>query len=237
MNTQIGATGGRPAHHARRPAFWRQVLAGTAIAMLAFCAFAGAASAQASSVGTLKAELSKTRPDTLVLKWNGTVGAPMAAQIKREFDRYRGQTRRVVLTIRSGGGNVAEGEKVIQVLRDIKRTHQLETAVAQGNICGSMCVFIYIQGDIRRGALTSTWLFHEISQTDPKTGNITKLDRVGWDRLISKYLEPAGVSKAWIASIKAEVTKSDIWRTGNDLVQAKSGIITKPLGNHIPRKI
>ena len=67
------------------------------------------------------------------------------------------------------GGSVAEGERVIDVLRQIKATHQLETVVAPGDVCASMCVFIYVQGQKRLGALTSSWLFHEVSHMDPIT--------------------------------------------------------------------
>ena len=80
------------------------------------------------------------------------------------------------------------------MLRQIKSTHQLETVVAQGDVCASMCVFIYVQGQKRFGALTSSWLFHEVSHTDPVTKQTTKLDRAAWERLVDKYFLPAGVS-------------------------------------------
>src|SRR5262245_40067709 len=96
--------------------------------------------------GELRVEQPKPGSGTLVRAWRAKVGQPMAAQIKEAFERHRNQGTRVVLTLDSGGGSVAEGERVIEVLRHIKETHRLVTAVAQGQKCGSMCVFIYVQG-------------------------------------------------------------------------------------------
>ncbi len=99
-----------------------------------------------------------------------------------------------------------------------------------------MCVFIYIQGQKRHGALTSAWLFHEVSRRDPVTKQIT-LDRAAWERLVDKYFPPAGVSEDWTAKMKQLTVESDYWQTGGDLIQANSGIIHVPLGNQKPRNI
>jgi hypothetical protein len=99
-----------------------------------------------------------------------------------------------------------------------------------------MCVFIYVQGQVRYGALTSTWLFHETSFTDPITKQITRLDRPSWERLVAKYFPPAGVSEQWIANMKPQTVKSNYWQTGADLIQSNSGIIHKPLGNRTHRR-
>ena len=132
---------------------------------------------------------------------------------------------------------MAEGERVIEVLRQIKATHELETVVAQGDVCASMCVFIYVQGQKRFGALTSSWLFHEVSHMDPVTKQTTKLDRAAWERLVDKYLRPAGVSDAWIADLKPRTVDSDYWQTGSDLIQSNSGIIHEPLANQTARVV
>ena len=140
-----------------------------------------------------------------------------------------------MLILDSGGGSVAEGERVIDVLGRIKQTHQLMTAVDHGQKCGSMCVFIFVQGHERVGALTSAWLFHEVSRLDPKTKQITMLNRPRWEHLIDKYFRPAGISEAWIADMKQYTFESDYWQTGADLIQSSSGIINKSLGNQRPR--
>src|SRR5262249_37626074 len=119
--------------------------------------------------GELKVSLSSTRANTVLLSWTGPVMAPMASQIRDAFETRKGQASRFLLRVSSYGGSVAEGERVIEVLRRIKATHELETTVLQGDVCASMCVFIYVQGQKRYGALTSSWLFHEVSHTDPVT--------------------------------------------------------------------
>src|SRR5206468_11175495 len=127
------------------------------------------------------------------------------------FGSRKRQATRMVLRINSHGGSVAEGERVIEVLRQIKSTHDLETIVTQGDVCASMCVFIYVQGQKRYGALTSSWLFHEVSHMDPVTKQTTRLDRPAWERLVDKYLLPAGVSAQWIAALKPRTVHSDYW--------------------------
>ena len=163
--------------------------------------------------------------------------APMANQIRDAFESRKGQATRFVLRIASYGGSVAEGERVIEVLRQIKSTHQLETIVAQGDVCASMCVFIYVQGQKRFGALTSSWLFHEVSHMDPVTKQTTRLDRAAWERLVDKYLRPAGVSDTWIAELKPRTINSDYWQTGADLIRSNSGIIHEPLANQTARLV
>lgn len=185
--------------------------------------------------GELRIGASTSHPDALVLHWTGKIAAPMARQIESAFEQRKGQATRVVLTLASGGGSVSEGERVISVLRKIKQTHRLQTVVNHGQMCGSMCVFIYVQGDRRTAALTSTWLFHETARQDGK--RIISLNRELWERLVDDYWVPAGVSSAWIAKIKPLTIRSDYWQTGADLVNEDSGIIHEALGNQRPRVI
>ena len=177
-------------------------------------------------------------PDNTVvrLSWTGPIAAPMAQQIREVYEDRKQRATRFVLTLSSDGGSVAEGEGVIEVLRRIGTTHALETVVPQGEKCASMCVFIYLQGQKRYGALTSSWLFHEVSRRDPITKQTT-LDRSAWERLVDKYFRPAGVPEEWIANLKQRTVESDYWQTGADLVQSNSGIIHVPLGNQRARNV
>ena len=202
-------------------------------------AFASALVGQTMSANAQQGRLRIAASDpgtTVRLIWQGPVAAPMAEQIKEAFEGRRQQATRFVLMLSSGGGSVAEGERVIEVLRQIKNTHELETVVSQGEKCASMCVFIYLQGQKRYGALTSAWLFHEVARKDPITKQTT-LDRSAWERLVDKYFPPAGVSEQWIADLKQRTVESDYWQTGADLVQSNSGIIHTPLGNQKARNV
>jgi hypothetical protein len=50
---------------------------------------------------------------------------------------------RVVLFLYSAGGQVEEGDRVIE----IKHGHQLITVVLHGKLCASMCIPISLQGE------------------------------------------------------------------------------------------
>jgi hypothetical protein len=195
------------------------------------------ASAEEVGQGRLRVKGPTSGSNTVVMAWHGEIAAPMAAQISEAFEARKASATRFVLLLDSGGGSVAEGERAIDVLRRIKQTHELMTAVAHGHKCGSMCVFIFVQGHERVAALTSAWLFHEVSRMDPNTKRIINLNRPRWEQLIDKYFVPAGISEAWIADMKQYTFGSDYWQTGADLIQSSSGIITKPMGNQRPRQV
>ena len=227
---QIATTARRP------PSLLHAILAVVALTV-SLVAPGAPADALEAQHGSLKVSLSTTRVGTVLMTWNGPVAAPMASQIRDAFESRRGQATRFVFKISSYGGSVTEGERVIEVLRRIKATHELETAVTQGDVCASMCVFIYVQGQKRYGALTSSWLFHEVSHMDPVTQQTTALDRAAWERLVDKYFRPAGVSDAWIADLKPRTVASDYWQTGADLIRSNSGIIHEPLANQTARYV
>ncbi len=188
-------------------------------------------------VGSLTIEPPERTDGAIVMRWSGRVASPMAAQIRGAFEAHRDRGTRVVFKIYSGGGSVAEGERVIDVLREIRSTHSLETVVEQGGVCGSMCVFIYLQGQKRTAALSSLWLFHEVSHHDPKTHKIIRLDRPAWERLVVKYYSAAGVSSAWTERMKPLTVDVDYWQTGADLIRDNSGIVHVALGNQRDRLI
>jgi hypothetical protein len=213
---------------------FRTILSGLAI----IAGLVGAAPlALASDGGTLKVMAADASPDAIVMQWEGGIAKPMADQIRNAFEEHQGRAKRVVFRISSGGGSVAEGERVIRVLREIRRTHRLETVVDRGHRCGSMCVFIYLQGEHRVAALSSLWLFHEVSFHDPKTRQITRLDRPAWERLVDTYFGPAGVSHEWTERMKPLTVQSDYWQTGSDLANDRSGIFHAVLGNQRERLI
>src|SRR5262249_6779829 len=73
-------------------------------------------------------------------------------------------SQRVVLFLDSAGGQVDEGDRVIEVLKEIKQRHQLITVVPDGKLCASMCIPIFLQGEDRLAARASLWIFHEAAQ-------------------------------------------------------------------------
>lgn len=177
------------------------------------------------------------RSDTVFFVVSGKIAAPLAREIEQAFEKNKDQVRRIVLKLNSGGGSVAEGKRVIEVLQRIRATHELVTAVDAGRSCGSMCVFLYAQGHRRFAASASLWLFHEVSHKDSTTHRVNRLDRTGWLRLIDTYLIPAGVSPRWIADLKQHAFGSDYWRTGEALVRERSGLVLKLTSDEVKRHV
>lgn len=190
----------------------------------------------AENVPHLRAFLIK-QGNKLLIEWQGPVVNTMSDQIRQAFDKYKDQVQRVDFSLNSPGGSVKEGERVIAVLQDIKKTHSLLTAVTAGRRCGSMCVFIYAQGQKRLAAPASLWLFHEVSYMDPATKKIRKLDRAAWEVLVDKYLVPAGVSKDWLADVKSHTSGKDYWQSGESLIADNSNMITKALSDENRRVV
>jgi hypothetical protein len=190
-----------------------------------------------AAVGKLKLSKSRGHPEVLVMTWTGAVRPGMARAIRAAFDKHKDSFRVIKFVVDSGGGSVREGERVIDVLQDIKKTHRLYTGVLAGKRCGSMCVFIYIQGQKRYAAPASIWLFHEVSRTDKRTHKIYELDREQWERLIEKYWVPAGVNPAWIAEMKRHTFQTDYYQTGQNLLDHDSGIVHKALSDERKRQV
>lgn len=192
---------------------------------------------QRQTPGTLHIGRSKNDPDTTILAWNGSIFRPMAAQFEAAIGKYKGISKRFLIQLNSPGGSVPEGEKVIALLRDLKETHRVDTLVRAGWTCGSMCPFIFAQGQVRYGAPASTWLFHEISINDTRTGMPKHLDREMWLGLIDEYFVPAGLSPKWLEKMKTLAERSDLYVSGDSLLRHKSGLITKHIPDVLKRNI
>jgi hypothetical protein len=68
----------------------------------------------------------------------------MADDLRAALGKYGTTLNRVVLLLASAGGQVEEGDRVIN---EIKLRHQLITVVAHGKLCASMCIPIFLQGE------------------------------------------------------------------------------------------
>ena len=191
----------------------------------------------AHASGQLRLSKSRRHPEVLIMRWKGEVRRGMAEKIHAAFEKHKLSHSVIRLVIDSPGGSVREGERVIQVLQTIKATHRLSTVIMPGKRCGSMCVFIYVQGEKRFAAPASIWLFHEVSRSDKHTRKIYALDRGQWERLIEKYWLPAGVNPTWIAEMKQHTFQTDYYQTGKDLLQQHSGIVHKALSDELRRKV
>ncbi len=170
---------------------------------------------------------------TLYIDWSGPVVGGMADDLRAALDKYETVLDRVVLFLDSAGGQVEEGDRVIEVLNEIKLRHQLITVVLHGKLCASMCIPIFLQGHDRIAARASLWIFHEAAQW--QTSGEKRTDMPETWRLFRKYYLPAGVSMNWLKSIAPMIKEANLWQTGGDLISAKAGIIMHTLGDRTER--
>jgi hypothetical protein len=172
---------------------------------------------------------------TLYIDWSGPIVAGMAGDLRAALGRYGTVSQRVVLFLDSAGGQVEEGDRVIEVLNEIKLQRQLITVVPHGKLCASMCIPIFLQGEDRLAARASLWIFHEAAQRQANGQPRTDMAEA-W-RLFRKYYAPAGVSMHWLRRIAPMIKEADLWQTGGDLISAKTGIILHPLGDRTERAV
>jgi ATP-dependent protease ClpP protease subunit len=160
----------------------------------------------------------------LLIAWNGEVVEGMTEVLRGIFAVNKISSYRVILVLDSPGGAVEEGEMVIHLLQEIRKTHKLRTWVHHGSKCASMCIPIFLQGDERVAARDSAWGFHEAAVKLPNGKE--RVNQEETLRLFRRYYVQAGVSRPWLESILPEIRNSNLWRTGQDLAAAQSGIIT-----------
>ena len=55
------------------------------------------------------------------------------------------------------------------------------------------------------------------------------------EQMLKEFEAVDGISKRWLRRLRAKIKRADWWQTGNDLWEAKSGIITNVAGNSVPR--
>ncbi|MEM8628139.1 MAG: peptidase, partial [Pseudomonadota bacterium] len=117
-----------------------------------------------------------------------------------------------------------------RTLTDMQRTHLVDTVVQAGDRCASMCVPIYLQGDVRAASHYSQFMFHEVRLADPIDGKPQPIDpreqSVITDGFVARFLDRRGVSKQWLARTREKMRGRDYWTTGERLMAEKSGIVT-----------
>jgi len=162
---------------------------------------------------------------TLSIEWSGPISPGMADYLHTALDKYGAVSHRVILFLNSAGGRVDEGDRVIHVLDEAKQTHRLITVVPDGDLCASMCIPIFLQGDDRLAARTSNWIFHEAARQGANRKERTEETL----QLFDRYYVRAGVSVHWLKRIMPVIKRANLWQTGGDLISGNTGIVTSPL--------
>ncbi len=168
--------------------------------------------------------------DAVVLSWSSAVDAPMARRFEEAFAEHRDSASLFIIELNSPGGAIAEGKRIVQLLDRMKRTHEVETRVGAGDFCLSMCVPIFLKGDVRIAAPNARFMFHEPSSYDSFTGERTNEPqferRFVADRFFDRYFENSPMTPAWRAQLESDWVGRDVWKSGEDLWRENSGVLT-----------
>ncbi len=168
--------------------------------------------------------------EAVVFYWRSEVDVPMARRFEEGFDEWKGKSRRIIIDLHSPGGAIREGEAVLDVIKDMKRTHAVDTRVRAGRACYSMCVPIFLQGEQRSAARSARFMFHEPTAYDYFTGEEVKEPtfekRYVSNQFFNRYFVNSAMDPAWRDKLAAEWRGKDVFRTGQALMDEGSNIVT-----------
>lgn len=181
-------------------------------------------------------------PDRIVLGWSGPVQEPMSERIAAALDRYKADRRRLVLVLNSPGGSIDQGRKVVAAIRG--RDRAIDTLVQKAGVCASMCVPIFLAGTERIADPEAYFMFHQASlngsarekikrqqlsesETALLSQTVKAIETHVTDDFFRNDIGIRGVSKAWLAGMREKIPGRDIWMSGQQLVDERSGIIDR----------
>jgi len=174
--------------------------------------------------------LTRPQPGTLVMAWHQEIKLPMAKLMADAYAANEGKVRRIVIDLDSPGGSLNEGAAVIALIDRMKKAHEVDTRVTAGHECLSMCVPIFLQGQKRRAAPNSRWLFHAPRTVDYFSGKDIKTPRFEQryyaHSYFDTYFRDSPIDKAWLKRNAPKWQGRDVWRTGEQLYEERSNIIT-----------
>jgi ATP-dependent protease ClpP protease subunit len=174
------------------------------------------------------------RADHVLVRWTGDIERPMYNEIATAIGQRRGDPRPIVLVLGSLGGSVYEGGRVIELVREMQRTHAVDTHVETH--CGSMCVPIFLAGTRRTAAAKANFMFHEVrfrgrdgQQRTPQDKDLAPAERtriaLATDSLFRAYFEAPRVNRQWLTEMRRSIVGTDIWLKASELHKQGSGVI------------
>lgn len=167
--------------------------------------------------------------DVVILAWTGEVELPMHTLLVRAFEEWRTKSEHFLLQLNSPGGSVREGGDVVELLQRIKRTHTLDTYVASREICMSMCVPIFLQGNTRIAAPDARFMFHEPKRfyDDGSEAKGFSFEREALTRrFFTRYFTNSPMNANWRVQLEKDWLGKDIYKSGKQLVEENAGIVT-----------
>ena len=181
--------------------------------------------------GTVAVTYPQERPGTAIVAIRGKIEAPMARELKRGLDEMPTGIDTIVIDLNSPGGSLREGRKIIETIQPLERNHNVFTFVGSRGNCMSMCVPIFLATRERIAAANSRWMFHAPVRVDAFTGEEVSgpsFERNATTRwFLDRYFNTGQVNPAWARKMrKAVLDGKEVWRTGRQLQDEGSHIIT-----------
>lgn len=171
----------------------------------------------------------RERGDELVLEWLFPIMPPMTAHFARAFEEEGARAERIVIDLNSPGGLVDEGAALIDLIEEMKRTHEVETRVGRNRVCASMCVPVYLTGDIRTASPSARFMFHEPTAYDVVTEETIDRPeferRMDTERFFRRFIDPTGVSPDFARELRESVRGRDVWFTAEELVDRDVNVV------------
>jgi hypothetical protein len=187
----------------------------------------------------------RQEPNRVVMVWDGAVEPPMKQRFEDAFRALGNEPKRVLISWNSPGGRVDHGHEVFDVIQAAARVHYIDTTVDAGKICASMCVPLYLSGMERTAHPKARFMFHEvILKLKPEAERaVRELDRYSPGLASGAYKQAVGtftdrlfedgfeskVNNRWLANLRGRIKGRDVWLTGRQLVEEKSGVVDKLL--------
>src|SRR5262249_16811655 len=114
-------------------------------------------------------------------------------------------------------------------IKRMQQTRTVDTVVEGRRACASMCVPVYLAGAERTASPNARFMFHEVSFRDSFSDEVSKVPKeaIGraTDQFFERYLKGGGVDPRWLAQMREAIRGKDVWRTAEQLVDERAGIV------------
>jgi hypothetical protein len=136
----------------------------------------------------------------------------------------------VVLRVDRNGGDGSVGEEVVGLLAEIREKVTLETLVGDNDLCASMCIGVFAQGERRFASPASSWMFH---------GASTRMSNIPDPALTARYFSLFSAREVGAAFVDYLATSGyasapgGYWISGAELART-SNLISDLLPNWRP---
>lgn len=184
---------------------------------------------QGDNDGFLVIQPDPTNDSVVTFILSGPIHPPMFNNLSRAYAEWRSKAETIIIELDSPGGSVDEGDRIITLIKKMNRSHRVRTYVGPDGECLSMCVPIYLHGELRIASVSSTWMFHEPSAVDKFTGKQTFVyefeSRQSSQDSFLRYFKRSDMDPEWRENLRVKLRLGDVWKTGGELKEERSNIV------------